>query len=492
MMELPLLANLMPVGFEGNPSVLSPDFSSEGFNSLLLNQMIDMEGGFCNENGCQGESLFALSEESLSPRSDERESLSYNTFNELIDQTLIHPLSVPVLPEDQGPPPSLHQPSETSLFMSSPTHFPNAVGADIQGEPSLFCEGPGGLIAPFIPGHPDGPGRLASNISCSVSPNQLDPPFQGLFISQNSEGESVDYSLFQPGSEKLAPDLSLLEKGVSETVQRFVNRMGGHHEEPFSIFQIKGKDAGNYLVTGKMEDDGQRALTSLNPATVSSEKGGPDLTLKLEFIGKPQISGLSPDSENDNHRLASLKNNPSLSESYSIQNGAGPESKMKHFMPEEVPKGQNGFFSKVESFEIYHQVGRKMVWSVQNGEERIKLTLDPPRLGNLYMEVTKEKEMVRATLWAESPVTKELLEAHRTELRRILEEGGFKLEKFDVFVQQGADRFMERKEHSFSRGQQEVSELNGDGAFLSPESSDVLSIAVRRYPGMSSYIDRII
>lgn len=491
-MELPLLANLMPVGFEGNPSVLSPDFFSEGFNSLLLNQMIDMEGGFCNENGCQGEFLFPLSEESLSPRSDERESLSYNTFNELIDQPLIHPLSVSVLPEGQGLPPLIQQPSETPLFMSRPTHFPNVVGADIQGEPSLFSEELGGVRDPFIPGHPDGLGRLASNISCSLSSDQLNLPFQGPFISQNLEGKLVDHSPFQSGSGKMESDLSLLGKGASETAQEFVNRMGGHHEEPFSIFQIKEKDAANSLVTGKMGDDGQRALTSLNPATVSSERGGPDLISKFEFIGEPQISGLRPGSENDNHRLVSLKNNPSLSESYSIQNGLGSESKIEHFMPEEVPKGQNGFSPKAESFEIYHQVGRKIAWSVQNGEERIKLTLDPPRLGNLYMEVTKEKEMVRATLWAENPVTKELLEAHRMELRRILEADGFKLERFDVFVQQEADRSLERREFSFLRGQREGREIKEDRAFLSSESSDVPSVGVRRYPGMSSYIDRII
>jgi len=366
-MELPILANLTPVGFEGNPPVLSPDFSSEEFNSLLLNQMIDMEVGFCNEDECQGESLFALSEETFFPRSEEKESLSYNTFNELIEQNLIHPLSVPVLPEGQELPPLLNQFLDIPSFKSSPSHLPNLIG-----------------------------------------------------------------------------------------------------------------------------EDGQRALTSLNQATVTSEKGGPDLTLKLELIDKPQISGLSPDSENDNHRLASLKNNPSLSESCSIQNGAGPESKIKHFMPEEVPKGQNGFFPKAESFEIYHQVGRKMAWSVQNGEERVKLTLDPPRLGNLYMEVIKEKEMVRATLWAESPVTKELLEAHRVELRRILEEDGFKLERFDVFVQQEKDRFMERREFFFLKGQREGREVKEDRAFLSSESSDVPSTPIRRYSGVSSYIDRVI
>ncbi len=491
-MELPPLANLMLAGFEGNPTVLSPDFSSEGFNSLLLNQMVDTEEGHCNGDGCQGKFLFPLSEESFSPRSDERESLVYNTFNVLIDQTLIHPLNVPVLPEGQELPPSLHQPSETPLFKSSPIHSPNAVGADIQGESSLFSEEFGSVRSPFIPGHPDGLERLASNPSYSLSSDQINLPFQELFISQNSEGESVDHSPFQSGSGKMAPDLSLLGKGVSETVRQFVNRMGGHHEEPFSIFQIKGKDAENFLVTSKMEDVGQRALTSLNPTTVSLEKGGPDLTLKFEFIGKPQIGGSSPDSENDNHGLASLKNNPSLSESYSIQNGVGPESKMEHFMPEEVPKGQNGFSSKAEPFEIYHQVGRKIAWSVQNGEERIKLTLDPPRLGNLYMEVTKEKEMVRATLWAESPATKELLEAHRVELRRVLEKDGFKLERFDVFVQQEPDRSPERREFSFLRGQREGREIKEDRAFLSSESSDVPSIAVGRYPGVSSYIDRII
>jgi hypothetical protein len=455
MMELPLSANLMIAGFEGNPSAPSPVFSSGGFNSLLLNQMTNMEEGLCYENGCEEKFLFRLSEESFSPRSEEKEPLSYNNFNILVEQALIHPLNVPFLPEGQGLPTSFHQPPDPPLFMPGPTHFPKAIGADIQAEPSLFSGKFGEGRASFIAGHPDGLERPASNTSCPVSSDQLNLPFKSASISQRLE-ESVDQSSYQVRSEKIASDVSLFTKGVPENVKELINAKSGHHEELFSIFQTKGKDAESSPMTAKMEMDGQRALTSFNRTAVSLEKGGPDLTLKFEFIGEPHLSGSNPDPENDNHRLVSLKNDPSLSESSAVKNGAGPELKMEHFMPEEVPKAQNGFSPKAESLDIYHQIGRKMVWSVQNGEERIKLTLDPPRLGNLYMEVIKEKEMVSATLWAESTATKELLDAHREELRRILESDGFKLEKFDVFVQQETRDFQDGGRHLIPHGQKSL------------------------------------
>jgi hypothetical protein len=108
------------------------------------------------------------------------------------------------------------------------------------------------------------------------------------------------------------------------------------------------------------------------------------------------------------------------------------------------------------------------------------------------MEVTKEKDTVRAALWAEIPATKELIDAHRMELRKVLGENGFRLERLDVFVQQGTDRFTEGKGYPFLGGQQEHADTKEDRAILSSESSEGPSIAARSYPKASNYINRII
>ncbi len=451
-----------------------------------------MGEGHWSGNGCQEGFLFASSEESLPPRSDEETSFPSYALNPLLTPTFIHPMNVPSLPEGQERTPSFHHPSESPLSKSGPTHFLDAVSTDIQREPFLFSERIEDGTAAFLSRYTDSFERSGSNPSCAPPPDPFDLPFRGSSVSQDVKGESADRSLYQAGSEKTASDLSFLKGVVSEINQRVVNRMNIQPEEPFPPSQIEGIDAGNRFMTGKIEGDGQRVSTSFNPMPFSSEKGEPGLTPKPEFLASPHLKGSNPESGNDNHGSASLKNAPSLCEPCLPQNSVGPETKMEPLMPGGLTKGQSGFSQRAESFDIYHQVGRKIAWFVQNGEERVKLRLDPPELGNLYMEVTKEKETVRATLWAEIPTTKELLDAHRIELRKILQENGFKLERFDVFVQQEADRFMEQRGFSFLGGQQEHRETQEDRAIQSSESPDRPSVAVRPYPGVSHYIDRIV
>lgn len=491
-MELPPLANLMPAGFEGNLSVLSPDFSLEVSFLPLLNQMVNMGERHGHGNGFQGGGLCASSEEPLSPRSDEETSFPSYALNPLLALTLIHPMNVSSLSEDQEPTPSFHHPSESLLSKSDPTHFLDVVSADIQRESLLFSEKVEDVTATFISRCTDHLERPGSHPSCVPPPEPFDLPFRISLISQDVKGQWADHSLYQAGSGEMASDLSLLRGDVSEINQRVVNRMNLQPEEPFSLSEIEGKDAGNGLMTDKIKGDGQRVSTSFIPISTSSEKGEPDLTPKPEFLAPPHLKRSSPESGNDNHGSAFLKNDLTLSGPCLPQNSVGPETKMEPSMPEAVPKGQSGFSQKVESFEIYHQVGRKIAWSVQNGEERVRLRLDPPGLGNLYMEVTKEKEAVSAILWAEIPTTKELLDAHRIELRKVLEESGFRLERFDVFVQQEADRFMERREFPFFGGQQNPGDIKEEKAILFSESSGASSVAVRPYPGASNYIDRII
>ena len=113
---------------------------------------------------------------------------------------------------------------------------------------------------------------------------------------------------------------------------------------------------------------------------------------------------------------------------------------------EELPKAVEPTHSRAEHPQIYEQIGKKIIWTLKNNEERIRLTLEPPQLGNIYMEINRGGGNIRATLWTDNPVTKEILEMNQSQLHRILKEDGFKLEKFEVFTQQDMESFRERGE----------------------------------------------
>jgi hypothetical protein len=97
---------------------------------------------------------------------------------------------------------------------------------------------------------------------------------------------------------------------------------------------------------------------------------------------------------------------------------------------------------------VPEQISQKMVWSLGQQEEKIRLSLDPPQLGSIYMEIQRDKEQVRATLWADNPNTKQILESSQLSIQKIIETEGFSLESFDVFVEQDLSAFQESRERT--------------------------------------------
>jgi hypothetical protein len=98
-----------------------------------------------------------------------------------------------------------------------------------------------------------------------------------------------------------------------------------------------------------------------------------------------------------------------------------------------------------QKLEVYEQVGQKLIWSLNQHEERFRLTLDPPQLGSIYMEIQRDKEHIKASLWAENPNTKNILETNHLSIQKIIESGGFSLESFNVFVEQDLGSFQESR-----------------------------------------------
>jgi len=143
---------------------------------------------------------------------------------------------------------------------------------------------------------------------------------------------------------------------------------------------------------------------------------------------------------------------------------------------------------RLESQGIYQQVGERVLWLIRNQEERIRMSLDPPELGHLFLEIHRTKENIQTTLYTDNPMTKLTLESSQREIQRIIESEGFKMEKFDVLVQQDLSRFQGRKDspfHSDSRNS------FASGNIEAPVSSapDSFSPVPRRMHSGSQYLD---
>ena len=123
-----------------------------------------------------------------------------------------------------------------------------------------------------------------------------------------------------------------------------------------------------------------------------------------------------------------------------------PEGGQAASSANEVTRTREPALPRTEAPEILQQISKKLIWSVRNGEEKIKLQLEPPQLGSLYIEIGRQKDVLQATVWTNNQVTKELLESHQVELQRILKQDGFHLGQFDVFVNQNMKSFQERAE----------------------------------------------
>jgi hypothetical protein len=102
---------------------------------------------------------------------------------------------------------------------------------------------------------------------------------------------------------------------------------------------------------------------------------------------------------------------------------------------------------KPETQSVFQQVGQGVLWLIRNDEERIRISLEPPELGQVFLEIDRHKEHVKTFLWTDNPTAKAALETSQAEVQKILESEGFKLERFSVFVQQDPGWFQGRKEN---------------------------------------------
>ncbi len=81
--------------------------------------------------------------------------------------------------------------------------------------------------------------------------------------------------------------------------------------------------------------------------------------------------------------------------------------------------------------------GRRLV--VDEGGGQVRMSLDPPELGSLDMDVKVRNSAVQIVLTAEDRNVQQLLQSQRDVLEKALAEGGLRVESFDVVLSSSAD-----------------------------------------------------
>ncbi len=142
-----------------------------------------------------------------------------------------------------------------------------------------------------------------------------------------------------------------------------------------------------------------------------------------------------------------------------------------------------------ETTPLYKQLSRRLVWSLHRGEEKIQITLDPPQLGTIFLELHRNRQTLEAQVWTDNPATKGLLDGQQAQLHKALEEEGFRLDRFQVVVQPDLKSFQEER---WAQGRQAggdgpPGQPKGDPSETTPPARPVGKVS--RFQNGNQYID---
>jgi flagellar hook-length control protein FliK len=220
------------------------------------------------------------------------------------------------------------------------------------------------------------------------------------------------------------------------------------------------------------------AATAASPTAskaVLSDKGSSSLAQAEGLLDpektSPTLTGRDPETS-FLPRAAAKKVEPGIAPQYSAENPAGPggpemnspirfqedtalgvlskvpDQPRVEGVPTDRPvegpaKGSPEWIKEAQS--VYQQFNKGLLRTFQQGGDRIQMSLDPPELGTLLLEITRDRNFVTAHLWTDNPLTKELLDFSQGQLQKTLQLDGFKLDRFEVLVQPDLKSFQEER-----------------------------------------------
>lgn len=111
---------------------------------------------------------------------------------------------------------------------------------------------------------------------------------------------------------------------------------------------------------------------------------------------------------------------------------------------------------------------------LRDGSGRVVLTLQPPRLGTLDLDVVVQDNRVKMVMLADNQEVKQLLQAGMDDLRNALQDKGFEIDRLEVLVQnrpdEGGSDFW--REAGFARGDSREEEERKPGQNAGPAAQE--------------------
>jgi hypothetical protein len=140
---------------------------------------------------------------------------------------------------------------------------------------------------------------------------------------------------------------------------------------------------------------------------------------------------------------------------------------------------------------IGRQVIRSALVSVKNGQTHVLVQLRPPTLGTVHMQLTTDGKAVSAKLSVESGLVRQAVEQHVSQLRHVLRDQGFSLERFDVSVRRDGGSEPWASGHADEHGRHGAHAGEHEAGYDDDESAallDVTASAASTHEGAVDYL----
>ncbi len=213
----------------------------------------------------------------------------------------------------------------------------------------------------------------------------------------------------------------------------------GHGVEP-AAHESAARDV--TLTSAEAEETMLRALGPRDQAPANPSTASPDAVLSAELSSGADGAG----NEGKQAALRAFASSVSTPESAGAPEGEATERLDAVF--KQVLSTAALPLDLRQRIELARSIGRQVirsaVVSVKNGQTHVVLQLRPPSLGAVRMQLTTEGKAVSVRLSVENELVRGVVEQHLSQLRSVLLEEGFNLERFEVSVrsQTGSDAWV--------------------------------------------------
>ncbi len=106
---------------------------------------------------------------------------------------------------------------------------------------------------------------------------------------------------------------------------------------------------------------------------------------------------------------------------------------------------------------------------MRTGYSRVRLTLSPPQLGTLDLDLSIHRDRIKMVLTAENGEVRHVLQSNMDQLKTTLQDQGLSIDRLDVLVQdRGGDRNQEPSREAMSFGREQTQQGSEGGAGEEP------------------------